>query len=186
MVIRRIANQKSELQRFVRIKTFLNKKLKIIDYLSPPSTMGRLLFSLQLEAAANQNNESNTTAVEAGPRVPLWLADVREQMYLIRTFVMMNRGMEVTEEGRRLYMVFFEAERGYLRGNTVDEEKIKAAIEAAWLLPQESIFKMWDSEQAEQITNEGDTEPNSENEDYWVANYSDTSSNDGGDHMATR
>jgi len=146
--------------------------------------MGRLLFSLQIEAAANQNNEGNTTEVEAGPRVPLWLA---EQMYLIRTFVMMNRGMEVTEEGRRLYMVFFEAERGYLRGNTVDEEKIKAAIEAAWLLPQESIFKMWDSaEQAEQITYSGDTEPNSEDEDYWVANYGDTSFDNGADHMATR
>ena len=46
---------------------------------------------------------------------------------------------------------------------------------------------MWDSaEQAEQRTNMGDTEPNSEDEDYWVAYYSDTSFNDNGDHMATR
>ena len=84
-------------------------------------------------------------------------------------------------------MVFFAAEKGYLRGNTVDEEKVKAAIEAAWLLPQESLFRKWDSaEQADQITNMGDTEPNSEDADYWVANYSDTFFNDGADHMATR
>jgi hypothetical protein len=44
---------------------------------------------------------------------------------------------------------------------------------------------MWDSaEQAEQITNMGDTEPNSEDEDYWVAN--NTSSDEDGYHMATR
>jgi hypothetical protein len=108
-------------------------------------------------------------------------------MYLIRTFVTMNRGMEVTEEGRRLYMVFFEAERGYHLGNTVDEEEVKAAVEAAWLLPQESLFKMWDSaEQAEHITYMGDTEPNSEDKDYWVANYSNMSSNDNGNHMPTK
>jgi len=69
----------------------------------------------------------------------------------------------------------------------VDEEKVKAAIEAAWSLPQESLFRKWDSaEQADQTTNMGDTEPNSEDEDYWVANYSDMSFNDNGDHMATR
>jgi hypothetical protein len=149
--------------------------------------MGRLLFSLQIEAAASQNNEGNTTEVEAEPEVPFWLADAKEHMYLIRTFVSMNPGMEVTEEGRRLYMVFFEAERGYYLGNTVDEEEVKAAIEAAWSLPQESLFKMWDSaEQAEQITYMGDTEPNSEDEDYWLANFSDTPSDEDGYHMATR
>ena len=98
------------------------------------------------------------------------------------------RWIEVWRSQRRVRgFVFFAAERGYLHGNTVDEEKVKAAIEAAWSLPQESLFRKWDSaEQADQTTNMGDTEPNSEDEDYWVANYSDMSFNDNGDHMATR
>jgi hypothetical protein len=56
------------------------------------------LFSLQIQAAASQNNEDNTTE-EAEPEIPLWLADAKEHMFLIRTFVVMNPGMEVTEEG---------------------------------------------------------------------------------------
>jgi hypothetical protein len=53
----------------------------------------------------------------------------------------MNLEMEVTAEGRRLYMTLFEAERSYYLGDTVDEEEVKAAIEAANSLPQESIFR---------------------------------------------
>jgi hypothetical protein len=69
-------------------------------------------------------------------------------------------------------MIFFEAERVYHFGNTVDAEEVGAA----WLLPQESLFRMRNSaEQADQITNVGDTEPNSDDADYWVANFSDTS-----------
>jgi hypothetical protein len=38
---------------------------------------------------------------------------------------------------------------------------------------------MWDSaEQAEQTTYVGDTEPNSKDEDYWAATFSDTSSDE--------
>jgi hypothetical protein len=81
-----------------------------------------------------------------------------------RTFVQMNLEMEVTAEGRRLYMTLFEAERSYYLGDTVDEEEVRAAIEAAIFRTRES------AEQAEQYTNAGDTEPNSDNEDDWLMN----------------
>ena len=51
----------------------------------------------------------------------------------------------------------------------MDEEEVGTAIEAAWLLPQESLFRMWDS------ADQADTEPSSDDADYWVANFSDTS-----------
>jgi len=86
-------------------------------------------------------------------------------------------------------MVFVEAEgippwqHGWMR------KKLRPPLRwPTWSHTQESLFRMWDSaEQANQITTMGDTEPNSEDEDHWVANYGDTSSNDGGDHsMAAR
>ena len=52
-------------------------------------------------------------------------------MFIIRTFVQMNLEMEVTAEGRRLYMALFEAERSYYLGYPVDEEEVRATIEAA-------------------------------------------------------
>jgi len=137
--------------------------------------MGRLLFSLQFEAANGQTSPEETSSCR-----PSWLDDAQDQMFIIRTFIQMNLEMEVTAEGRRLYMALFEAERSYYLGYPVDEEEVRAAIEAANSLPQESIFRTRESaEQAEQNTPIGDTEPNSDDEDYWLMNSYTSSEEDG-------
>ena len=135
-----------------------------------PSIIGQPLFSLQLaprdEAMTANITQENTT----------WVEDALEAMFLLRSLLAANGGV-FTEEGARIFEVLSDAETSYYLGETVNEEEVRAAIEAAQARPG-SLFRIQDplvataeaarsQERAEHNEYLGGLEPNSD-EYYWA------------------
>jgi len=100
-----------------------------------PSIIRPPFLSQQL--AADEAMTANTTRQNS-----TWMEDAIEAMFLLRTLLAANRGV-FTEEGERIFNVLSDAETLYYLGVTVNEEEVRAAIEAIESRP-DTLYRIRD------------------------------------------